>query len=601
MPCAVFVLCSYDLIGYEHQYNSTYVNDDVNDDVNGDNILSPAAPIKDIDLSMMFVRPPLHGVGPDGAALRGDSIEVRRLKRFLRERSLNSEGNDIKILKLRLTHADLLNEIDSFRRLRGSDRSITTTLNNSLTRNTQIMRNLAKMNGAKMWRNLGNEKVKRFVETFTLAGHADPPSKKRNRFGFKGKKDKEELEAEMEQKAKEAAAYVRHQHMISQTRYRACALCEHRFDIRNLTKTVTLKSVWNHRKTFPHPVEMPRNLEGRWDKLYSEVRVCALCAQFFEPDVLKGDEDQEAEREAEAEIYGVETRKRWRSWSMDATQLREKRTEHLLRRNKSVFKKPCGFGGSAVRPSLFGRQDHVMDVASQTAQSVQSRVSSTTAVVTPLPSSTITKLTSSMPTVSPVRIPMVPNVTVPRRPGTAASSTIKGEYLRRGDGAKLNSKQNPRPKSAASRQRVRASLGFGTTSSRILPYRGHNNMVERVQEYRMERIDPMAQARQMEQEQSQAKIYNAEAAKVAAAPRRPSSAGPGTSRRRPHRSYGGGGGSGGGGGGGGGRPRRPMSAAPGGRRRKMNSGRFRRRKSRVVKMKRRKKKKIVKKPEWVDV
>jgi len=26
VPCVVFVLCSYDLIGYEHQYNSTYVN-----------------------------------------------------------------------------------------------------------------------------------------------------------------------------------------------------------------------------------------------------------------------------------------------------------------------------------------------------------------------------------------------------------------------------------------------------------------------------------------------------------------------------------------------------------------------------------------------
>ena len=39
VPCAVFVLCSYDLIGYEHQYNSTYVNDDVNDDVNDECLL----------------------------------------------------------------------------------------------------------------------------------------------------------------------------------------------------------------------------------------------------------------------------------------------------------------------------------------------------------------------------------------------------------------------------------------------------------------------------------------------------------------------------------------------------------------------------------
>ena len=51
--------------------------------------------IDNVDLSMMFIRPPLRGIGLDGAVLRGDTIEVRRLKRLLRERDLNDEGNDV--------------------------------------------------------------------------------------------------------------------------------------------------------------------------------------------------------------------------------------------------------------------------------------------------------------------------------------------------------------------------------------------------------------------------------------------------------------------------------------------------------------------------
>ena len=45
-----------------------------------------------------------------------------------------------------------------------------------------------------------------------------------------------------------------------------------------MTTTVTLKAVWNKRKEFPERVEMPPNLEGRWDKLYGEVHVCGEAA-----------------------------------------------------------------------------------------------------------------------------------------------------------------------------------------------------------------------------------------------------------------------------------------------------------------------------------
>ena len=206
--------------------------------------------IDNVDLSMMFIRPPLRGVGLDGAVLRGDTIEVRRLKRLLRERDLNDEGNDVAILKLRLTHADLLNEISHFQKVKGNSRNITKALNNSLSKNTQMMRKLAKMHNAEMWRNLGNEKVKRFVETFTLVHHQQPLMEKldpKQKFVLKDPKQREE---EIQKKAKKLVDYATHLRKISQVRYRACALCEHRFDIRNLTKTVTLKSVWNKRKQF---------------------------------------------------------------------------------------------------------------------------------------------------------------------------------------------------------------------------------------------------------------------------------------------------------------------------------------------------------------
>ena len=577
--------------------------------------------IDDIDLSMMFVRPPLRGVGPDGAALRGDSIEVKRVKRLLHERGLNNAGNDILQLKLRMTHADLLDEIDSFQKHRGGNRHINLK-NSNLSKNTQMMRKMAKMHRAEMWRNLGNDKVKRFVETFTLV-HADPPTKKRSRFGVNAISDKE-LADEMQQKVKQTADYVRHQHMIQQTRYRACALCEHRYDIRNLQKTVTLKSVWNQRKKFPHPVEMPHNLEGRWDKLYGVVRVCALCAQFFEPDVLKGDEDQEAEREAEAVMMGLETRKRWRSWSTDATQLRESRTKSLLQRNKSVFTKPCGFGGSAIRPSLFGitisnDKDKNIDTDTDTDTDTKNHrmnpnhrmntnATSPAVITTPVRKKTPGMSMSMVvvPSISPVRIPvvapvsMVPNITIPRRPGTAGAASSDGQYLRRGDGARIDSKQNPRPKSAAPRSRVRQSAGFGTTSSRILPYRGHNNMTEKVDEYRATRIDPMIQARAMMMAQTKKGGLGSGNTAFKFIPRRPASAGPGT-RRKSRRNISGSGS-------GGGPPSRPQSASIQRRRSRGSTfkngsqngkgfKRFKRRRRKKIKKKMLKKKR----PEWVGV
>lgn len=481
--------------------------------------------LKDVDLSMMFVRPIPRGIGPDGAALRGHSIEVRRLKRLLLERGLDDQGEDIKMLRLRLTHADLLEEIDTFQKFKGTAGNVTRALNKKLNKKTELMRRLAKMHNSDMWRNLGNDKVQRYVETFTLV-HQEPAQKELRSVGKIKLRNEEDRRAEQEKKAKQVADYTRHQHMINAARYRHCALCEHRFDIRNLTKTVTLKSVWNKRKMFPHPVDMPKNLEGRWDKLYAEVRVCALCSQFFEPDILKGDEDEEAEREAEAEIYGVETKKeRWRSWSMNATQLRNERTESLLIRNKSVFTKPCGFGGSAVRPNPFAtKNDGAMSCCGGTATGAAGVVSS------------ISPSTNSPLVVSPVRIPSVapiaPSVTVPRRPGTACAH--QGQYLRRGDGALLNSKQNPRPKSAASRSRpARATPGFASTSSRIIGYRGHNELVTMTHQYRSLRIDPMQHARDMLVAAAASRGATTVVGKRESSlmPRRPASAGP--SSRRP--------------------------------------------------------------------
>jgi hypothetical protein len=539
------------------------------DDDDGDNLKDKIL-IKDIDMSMMFVRPPLRGIGLDGGALRGDSIQVRRLKRFLRERGLNDAGSDTQVLKLRLTHADLLDEIQYFQKLRGNSRNITKALNNSLSKNTQMMRRLAKMNNAEMWRNLGNDKIKRFVETFTLV-HSDPPDGP-SKFLNKRKfilRDSKDVEEENQLKASRVAEYARHQHKISQVRYRACALCEHRFDIRNLTKAVTLKSVWNKRQQFPTPVVMPENLEGRWDKLYGVVRVCALCSQFFEPDILKGNEDEEAEREAEAEMLGVETRKRWRSWSLDATKLREQRSKSLLQRNRSLFKRPCGFGGSSIRSSLFeNRKTECNDGASSFVAAA---------------------ITTKTPTINTAVTVIVPNITTPRRPGTAGAASSRGQYLKRGDGALINSKQNPRPSSAGPRV-VKRAPGFGGTSSRIITYRGHNELNSKMNEYRAKRIDPLKQARDMLM-QSTKSIQNGVASIT---PKRPASAGSSNRRKTKNLAI----------------SRRPMSAAPRSRRSEtgtMSLGgrkRFRQRRGRSKKKnptRPKSEKSTKKRPKWVGI
>ena len=201
----------------------------------------------------------------------------------------------------------------------------------------------------------------------------------------------------------------------------------------------------------------------------------------------------------------------------------------------------------------------------------------------------------------------VPN---PKRPSTAgavnsgATSSQKKSYLRRGDGALLNSKQNPRPSSAAPRVINHViNPGFGCTSSRIITYRGHNELTTNANEYRALRIDPLQQARDMFREQLRnERGTKSETTTTSRMPKRPASAGPGS--RRKIKSYRNGADG----------ARRPLSAAPrsrrgdhhgfggggvGGRRR------FRRRRSGRIKKRIPKRPKSAKqrrkRPEWVDV
>ena len=99
---------------------------------------------------------------------------MRKLKRHLTERGLSCEGTDAQ-LKLRLAQFHLLREIENFSKAsRGRARSISDDV--GVSKRTSLMRRLAQMGNAEMWRNLGNQHVKRYVETFTLVHHVDDES-----------------------------------------------------------------------------------------------------------------------------------------------------------------------------------------------------------------------------------------------------------------------------------------------------------------------------------------------------------------------------------------------------------------------------------------
>ncbi len=156
------------------------------------------------------LRPEVKGVDPDdGRVIRGDTLAVKRLRRTLEQHGISSDGNPTQ-LKLRLAHARLMADIETYqtqggaRGIGGGGRAVRDHNNSNATaagassrhKKTRLMRKLAEMGNAEMWRNLGNDKVKRFVETFTLIHHgADDGS------GAHGRKSKKKSPGSAAQKA----------------------------------------------------------------------------------------------------------------------------------------------------------------------------------------------------------------------------------------------------------------------------------------------------------------------------------------------------------------------------------------------------------------
>ena len=142
------------------------------------------------EMPLSFImRPKVRGLDDDARLIRGDTLTTRKLKRNLAECGLSIEGTDTQ-LKLRLAQFYLRQEIESYRTSgHGIGRRLRTTSEDAgVNKKTSLMRRLAQMGNAEMWRNLGNDDVKRYVETFTLIHHADDDNEitKRKRFGTSG-------------------------------------------------------------------------------------------------------------------------------------------------------------------------------------------------------------------------------------------------------------------------------------------------------------------------------------------------------------------------------------------------------------------------------
>lgn len=289
-----------------------------------------------------------------------------------------------------------------------------------------------------------------------------------------------------------------------------------------MTTTVTLKAVWNKRREFPKQVTMPPNLEGRWDKLYGEVHVCGFCAQYFEPKVRSMDQQRKYELEelrkreelARPSNYKptsahalektgsgeqhngasvITSAEEWKQQKLaheqSAREIRETRRKKLVLRNRSVFKRRTGFGTSnSQRPkSLWGRAA-ATDDASESAGGGRERGGE---YVPRRPASAA----SGSSAAARARRSML-RVSVPV-PETAATGTTLV------DGTNVPAKQqrrSPRPQSAAPRTRRRPGpmSGFGSSTSRIIPYRGHNNLDGNTRRYRSLRIDPVQQAKKLQ-------------------------------------------------------------------------------------------------------
>lgn len=279
---------------------------------------------------------------------------------------------------------------------------------------------------------------------------------------------------------------------------------------------------------------MPSNLRGRWDKLYSEVRVCVFCAQLFEPTVKTLEQQLEDERKAEEILHNkrrdthrheqpqtddiaekrLSSHQKRPATSESAAEIQRQRSFKLASRNSAVFRRRCGFGSSNVqRPTNFwgevvsdndgfgdrrrkpigaagavrnrdrGNDDNDADEHAVLAKKKQVRIPHA-------------KMDAS-------NVPQPSNPTFRRRPGTANARSVGRSYRQltggtgQGSGLATSGTRPVRPKSAAPGSRSRKSAGFGSSSSRIITYRGHNRQDPKVHTFRDLRIDPIQQAKAM--------------------------------------------------------------------------------------------------------
>lgn len=168
------------------------------------------------ELPVSFIlRPKVRGLDEDARKIKGDPIAIRNLKRSLIQYGLSSEGSDNQ-LKLRLAQYHLRRELENYRLHNPGrrKRSDSTSSNSAVGKRTSLMRRLAQMGNAQMWRNLGNENVKRYVETFTLIHHADDENEKVDKLPF-GLGDKSKMGADAN--VANLRGYVRKRNKVSRS------------------------------------------------------------------------------------------------------------------------------------------------------------------------------------------------------------------------------------------------------------------------------------------------------------------------------------------------------------------------------------------------
>ena len=250
--------------------------------------------------------------------------ELRATIAGLEERNMSTVGEP-KQLTVRLAR-EMLKEIEHDEKVlkrsqRGSD-----------NKRTKLFKQLTQKFGLQIWKNLGTGDHTRYVETYTNPNLS--PRRKRRSPNAKARSYSNPSNNAGDVSKQPSSAIIPQKSTPRVTEY-PCALCEKLFVKEKLTGTVTLRAVWRKRESFPLTLKMPKVLKNNWTKLYSEVKVCAFCAQMFQ--ILKEEKPVPFPRPKQ------------NSFKFTSTQ-------HVLERH-------CAFGSSAIqRPGLFGPRNYDDDI-----------------------------------------------------------------------------------------------------------------------------------------------------------------------------------------------------------------------------------------------